>query len=388
MSTTDVSFGIRQRPPASGRRLPDPASGFLQRYIDAGNAAVAEPYRGISSGGELAPGLFSLDVASADLGRVQRAASALLEGLRAEERSGLCFPIVSDAWQRWSNIHVFTMRHGMLLESLDAAGRERALALVRTALSERGFQTTRDVMRLNETIAELTGRPDEYGEWPYWLSLFGEPSATEPWGWQLDGHHLIINCLVLGGQMVMTPLFLGSEPVHATTGIYAGTRVFAEEEALGLELARSLDAEQRVAAVIGDSLPPDVYATAFRDNLDLRHEGVRFGALSSAQQVLLLRLIETYTGRIEPAHAALKMAEVRRHLPETRFAWIGGMGDDDVFYYRVHAPTLLIEFDHQAGVAFDNNEPSRQHIHTVVRTPNGNDYGKDLMRQHYQRHHV
>jgi hypothetical protein len=25
----------------------------------------------------------------------------------------------------------------------------------------------------------------------------------------------------------------------------------------------------------------------------------------------------------------------------------------------------------------------RTHIHTVVRTPNGNDYGKDLLRQHY-----
>jgi hypothetical protein len=48
---------------------------------------------------------------------------------------------------------------------------------------------------------------------------------------------------------------------------------------------------------------------------------------------------------------------------------------------------ILIEFDHQRGIAFDNDLPSRNHIHTVVRTPNGNDYGKDLLRQHYEQHH-
>ncbi len=49
---------------------------------------------------------------------------------------------------------------------------------------------------------------------------------------------------------------------------------------------------------------------------------------------------------------------------------------------------VLIEFDHLNGIAFDNEEPSRNHIHPVMRTPNGNDYGKDLLRQHYARHHA
>ena len=61
-------------------------------------------------------------------------------------------------------------------------------------------------------------------------------------------------------------------------------------------------------------------------------------------------------------------------------------GDDAVFYYRIHSPVILIEFDHQPGVALDFDVPTRHHIHTVVRTPNGNDYGKDLLRQHYERH--
>jgi hypothetical protein len=54
-----------------------------------------------------------------------------------------------------------------------------------------------------------------------------------------------------------------------------------------------------------------------------------------------------------------------------------------VYYYRIHSPVVLIEFDHQRGIAFDNDQPSRNHIHTVIRTPNGNDYGRDLLRQHH-----
>jgi hypothetical protein len=49
---------------------------------------------------------------------------------------------------------------------------------------------------------------------------------------------------------------------------------------------------------------------------------------------------------------------------------------------------ILIEFDHQTPVALPGpREPGRRHIHSVVRTPNGNDYGKDLLWQHYLAQH-
>ena len=34
---------------------------------------------------------------------------------------------------------------------------------------------------------------------------------------------------------------------------------------------------------------------------------------------------------------------------------------------------------------FDNEVPSRHHVHTVVRTPHGGDYGADLLGQHHAR---
>jgi hypothetical protein len=216
------------------------------------------------------------------------------------------------------------------------------------------------------------------------MSVFGTPSATTPWGWQIDGHHLIINCFILGDQLVLTPTFMGSKPVTATFGKYAGTRVFHEEEANGFALMRALTPAQQQRARIGMELPGDVYTSGFRDNVDIAAEGIRYSELPPDQQSLLMRLIETYVGRIRPGHAEIQLEEVRRHLPDTLFAWIGHCDEVSPFYYRIYSPVLLIEFDHQSGIALDNDEPSRQHIHTVVRTPNGNDYGKDLLRQHYE----
>jgi hypothetical protein len=267
---------------------------------------------------------------------------------------------------------------------MHATQREKAFTLLRAGLSAKGFATARDIMRLNETVAELTGKRDEYGEILYWFTIMGTPSVAEPWGWQLDGHHLVINYFILADQIVMTPTFMGSEPVRADSGKYAGTRVFEVEEANGLALIRSLTSGQRDKTIVSKDLPRDIFTAAFRDNVEMPYAGIRYDALSSAQQALLLELIETYVGTMRPGHAEVRMAEVKRQLRDTYFAWMGGVEEDSIFYYRVHSPVILIEFDHQRGIALGNEKPSRNHIHTVVRTPNGNDYGKDLLRQHHQ----
>ena len=74
------------------------------------------------------------------------------------------------------------------------------------------------------------------------------------------------------------------------------------------------------------------------------------------------------------------MRQIEQHIDATYFCWIGGYGDDDPFYYRIQSPVAMIEFDHHSGVFLTNTEPAKCHIHTVIRTPNGNDYGKDLLR--------
>ena len=384
MAERFAGFRVRhQRPPVPARAFPAEPSEFLRRYRDEGEARLAQPFRGITAGGVATPGLFTLERTGVSTRPLRDAADAWLACLGPEERARAVFPVDAEAWRRWSNIHPFVMRHGVSLDALGAQPRSRALALLEASLSARGFETARGVMKLNEAIREITGRDEEYGEWLYWLSVMGTPSDDAPWGWQLDGHHLIVNCFVLGDQVVMTPMFMGSEPVAVDEGRYAGTRVFTAEESEGLALVQALTPAQRARTILGRELPPEVFTAAFRDNLELRYEGIRYGELSTAQQRLLLGLVETYVGRIRPGHAAVKLAEVSRHLGDTHFAWMGGVDPDSVFYYRIHSPVVLIEFDHQRGIALDNDAPARTHIHTVIRTPNGNDYGRDLLRQHH-----
>jgi hypothetical protein len=277
------------------------------------------------------------------------------------------------------------------MEEMSDLQREAGLDILRATLSAAGFRLANDIMKLNETIGEITGSWLEYGEWVYWISVFGTPSLTEPWGWQIDGHHLNLNCFILGDQMVMTPLFMGSEPVRAETGKYAGTQVLQTEEARGLEFMLALSPEQRARTGLaspGHPVDGRIQGGAFRDNLVLPYEGLPAADLTAGQQQQLLSLIDVYVGRMRAGHSQAKLAEVKRHLGSTYFAWAGDTSADGVYYYRVHSPVLLIEFDHQRGVAFDNDTPSRQHIHTIVRTPNGNDYGLDLLAQHYARHHA
>jgi hypothetical protein len=354
--------------------------------LEQAERSIKEPFVGVRTSAGRVEGLFGLDQPGAATDEIATRARRFLGALDVNRREAALFEVGSDAWRRWSNIHRNLMRHGTPLKECSPAVRDRALDLVASALSEEGFRSARDVMRLNDTLREITGRPDEFGEWFYWLSIFGEPSATEPWGFQFDGHHVNLNCFVAGEQLVVTPFFLGSEPVIAETGSHQGVSVLQGEEADAVALMGCLSADERQAAVLGSELPREMFTGAFRDNFVLDYEGVSYDQLGGTAKDRLLALISRYVGRIRPLHAEAKMREVLQHLDETYFAWIGGTGADDVFYYRVHSPVILIEFDHQSGVVFDNDYPTRRHIHTVVRTPNGNDYGKDLLREHYARH--
>jgi Protein of unknown function (DUF3500) len=220
--------------------------------------------------------------------------------------------------------------------------------------------------------------------------VMGVPSEKEPWGWQLDGHHLVINYFVLGDQVVMTPTFMGSEPVTATSGTYKGTTVLQDEQSKGLALINALDDAQRKQAIIAVSKTGNyTVGEAFKDNVVLDDAGILAAELTAKQKEQLLDLIGEYVRNMRDGHAKVRMDEVRQHLDETRFAWIGETGPNSVFYYRIYSPVVLIEFDHQTPVALrhlERGKPTREHIHTVIRTPNGNDYGKDLLRQHYQQH--
>ncbi|HTO51209.1 MAG TPA: DUF3500 domain-containing protein [Burkholderiales bacterium] len=393
-----TELGLRGLPSMSARTRPAGFPPFLQDMFDAAAAALTQPLVGISCDGSVRPGLFPLRATGVATAPILDAAQSFLAALDAKQRAKVVLGAEADERRLWFNIHPYVYRHGLMLEDLAPAPREAAMKLMAATLSARGFAQARDIMRLNGLLVEITGRSEDFGEWPYFVTLFGMPSADAPWGWQIDGHHLNLNFLVLGDQLVFTPSFMGSEPCSVTSGPLAGTAVFVPEAQAGLSLVRALDESQSTKAVLRRSILPEdlpeelkhlvdgrMVAGAFKDNAVIPYAGVRGDELSDAQRRLLLTLVGTYVGWARDGHAAVKMTEVEAHLDETHFAWMGATGDDGPFYYRVQSPVVLIEFDHHPGIVFDNLTPSHHHIHTIIRTPNGGDYGTDLLRQHHER---
>ena len=348
---------------------------------------LAEPFTGVTTNGTVTPGLFPIRASGVSTGPVREAAVKFLAALTDEQRTRTAYPVDDAEWRKWNNVHRYA-RQGVNFKEMTDAQRELGFAMMRAGLSARGFQKSRDVMRLNGYVAQFVKTPEEYGEFLYHLTVMGPPSDKEPWGWQLDGHHLIINYFVLGDQVVMTPTFMGSEPVIATTGPLAGTKVLQDEQDKGLAFMRSLTPEQQKRATIETAKTANnALSQAFRDNLTLDYAGLKVAELTQPQRQQLLAVIQEYVGNMDDGHARVQMDDVRKHLDATYFAWVGASGPDDVFYYRIHSPVILIEFDHQTPVALPGPRvPGKIHVHSVVRTPNGNDYGKDLLRQHYEKH--
>jgi len=382
------STALSQSPAAPPRR---PPAELLRLSIASETPGLAVPFTGITRRGQIEPGLFPIRSTGVSTKAVRDAADRFLAGLTEPQRIKTLYAVDDAEWRKWMN-QSFYVRQGVSFLEMTAPQRELAFGLLRASLSAKGMTLTRDVMRLNETLGELTdGNFDEYGEWQYNVTMMGRPSDTEPWGWQLDGHHAVVNYFVLGDQVVVTPFFVGSEPVIARSGKYRGTSILQEEQAQGLALVNALDDARRAKAVLAASKTGDQNLTeAWKDNVVLDYAGVRANELSDAQRQQLLGLIGLYVGNMDDGHARVKMSEVRAHLDQTYFAWIGKTAPGSVFYYRIHSPVILIEFDHQRPVGLrhliDPTVPTLEHVHTVIRTPNGNDYGKDLLRQHYQQH--
>ncbi len=384
---------IQFQPELSSQTPPPkrPPEELLRLSLAAEKPGLAQPFKGITTNGTIEPGLFAIRSTGVSTAPVRTAATAFLAALTPAQRAKTVFAVDDVEWRKWMN-QSFYVRQGVSFLEMSDAQREIAFGLVRASLSAKGLKQTRDIMHLNETLGELAGNNfDEYGEWQYHITVMGQPSATEPWGWQLDGHHAIINYFVLGDQVVMSPFFAGSEPVIASSGKYKGTSILQDEQHRGLAFVNALTDAQRKQAILNFSKTGNnILTEAWTDNVVLDYAGVPVKDLSAAQRQQLVELIALYVNNMDDGHARVKMNEVSAFLDRTYFAWIGDTKPGSVFYYRIHSPVVLIEFDHQRPVALRHlmnpDVPNAEHIHTVIRTPNGNDYGKDLLRQHYQQH--
>jgi hypothetical protein len=371
-----------------------------QKIFTEWNALYNTPFKGVTVDGHRQKGLFRLKNADAPTQAMCEAAWGLLNNITPEQRRRSHHPVGSPLWRKWQNSEMYVEDYGLRLESASADTRSRVLNVLAASLSEQGYATSLGVMQLNAFLGQVLDAPGVLNEWSYSFVLFGVPSLTEPWGWQMYGHHLVLNCMVIGGQMTLTPCFLGAEIVYADQGPFEGLAMFKDHERIGLEFMNSLPGKSQEQAIVGKSmlgedLPPgrrhlaDYFnlGGAYQDNRIVPYEGLPLGSLESDQRNLLLDLVNEYIAPLPDGPRQARMEEFERHEQDTHFCWIGGTGSNDPFYYRIQSPVVFIEFDHHPGMFLTNEMPLKYHIHTIVRTPNGNDYGIDLLRQHYKSAH-
>lgn len=367
--------------------------------LDKIGEAAREPFRGITTSGMIEPDLFSLSAENAPVTEMVAAASRLLSIVTPGDRAKLVHGLDSVNRRLWLNPELYLFRHGLRLDEISAETRTAIFDFLRTTLSERGYTKMRDCMYMNAFLGTVMAAPLILNEYSYNFTLFGEPSLTEPWGWQFHGHHLVMNCQIIGEQMVMTPCFWGAEPNEVDHGPRRGLKLFTDEENIALELYQTLPLDLRERVVLypnacDPAVPPGrlhpadhLHLTGFgQDNRVIPYEGARVADFDRASKDKLIELVDVYHRHLPEGPRTARIADIEKHLDDTRFCWIGGTGLEDPFYYRIQSPVTIIEFDHHAGVFLANTTAKRFHIHTLMRTPNGNDYGMALIRQYCDSH--
>lgn len=395
-------------------RLADARARSVRNYSDAleeipmprdlrayWRSLAKEPFHGLTCDGTCETGLYTLADEGAPVEQMVAAARRLLDIVSPDQEHRLRHGISSPAWRLWSNPEFLWNDNGLRLDECPDDVRDAVLAVLAASMSTNGYEKARGCMQSNAFLGELTQLQHIMNEFSYNFVLYGEPSADRPWGWNLYGHHLALNCFILKRQMVISPTFMGAEPNLIDTGPNAGLKMFVAEETNGLALMRSLapglrDKAQLWPAMVGDTLPAGRFhpadgfhlGGAFQDNRVVPQEGICAADLDRSQRGRLIDLMATFVEYLPSSPLAARLRQFEQHLDRTYWSWIGGYGDADPFYYRIQSPVAMMEFDHHLGIWLTNSAPAKCHIHTVVRTPNGNDYGMDLLKKHLNDAHV
>ena len=371
---------------------------FAGPMIQGWQKLYPQPFTGITSDGVRREGLYPLTPSrpgeEAPTAQMAAAARKLLGAVTADQARELTYAVDAPEWQSWANPEFMQHDTGLRLDELDPPVRDAMLGVMEASLSPQGYGLVRNLMRINGFLGGLVELPLLMNEYSYNFALYGEPSETEPWGWQLFGHHAALNCLVAGTQLVISPVFMGAEPDMIDAGPHQGVKVFKERIALARELMGALPAELRARAVVypemvdpampeGRLHPGDErhLAGCFQDNRVIPYEGIRVAEMPADARRLLDAVVDDFIGYLPDGPRAARRREIQEHYGESHFSWIGGWEGDEAFYFRLQSPVVVLELDHHTGVFLSNDQPAPFHMHTVVRTPNGNDYGRELVRQ-------
>ena len=319
-------------------------------------------------------------ITGANLSDMSKTASVFLQTLSEKQKAKIQFGFNEEERYNWH--YIPRSRKGLTLNEMTSQQIKDAFGLLRTALSDTGFNKASSIIQLENILREVESRPsnDTYRDaGNYFFSIFGNPATDKIWGWRLEGHHVAFNFSSKDNRLVSgTPGFLGSNPAVVLSGSEKGKYILKDETELGFALLYSLSKEQKDKAIISNKAPGEILTAASRHAMINDPKGILYNELSSSQQQIFMQLLSIYIHRYTRTFAQVMMKEIEEAgLNNLRFAWAGDQqpGIGHPHYYRIQGPTIIIEYD--------NVQNDANHIHTVIRDLK-NDFGGDELLKHYK----
>ncbi|MGX1929290.1 DUF3500 domain-containing protein [Flagellimonas sp. 2504JD4-2] len=267
-------------------------------------------------------------------------------------------------------------KSGISLAELNVSQKDFFQTMLKSHLSQSGYQKTLKIIALEDVLLELEGNANMRDSDKYHIAFYGNPLSDPVWGWSFEGHHLSLNFTTVGNHVSLAPRFMGASPATILSGKRKGQRVLTKEEDLGLELINALDTNQKNKAIFRKTALREIVSFVDSEVKPLETVGITMKALNQAQQELLWKLIYEYISAMPDELAKKRMDNVKDEQPANiYFGWAGATSAGKPHYYRIQGKSFLIEFD--------NVQNNANHIHSVWRDFDG-DFGRDLIREHYQ----
>lgn len=296
--------------------------------------------------------------------RMAAKARAFLDSLTPDLRARAARPWDDAARTELSNIP--GARTGITFADMTNEQRSAARELMRSALSSKGALKAEAVIAHEELLRDLEksvgGSGATRDRLAYTFAVFGElpqGAFSKPWSWRVEGHHLSLNFTATAAETTsVTPMFFGANPAHVRSGPQAGMRILGAEEDFARDLLAALDDAQRAAAVLSPSVPAELLNAPGRARKIPDPVGTPSAGMTSAQRVLVERLVGEYVSNLCDELAVREMERFRSTgFEKVRFAWYGSTKPSQPHCYSIIGPTLSIEYD--------CSQDAGNHIHSV-----------------------
>ncbi|MBI1343503.1 MAG: DUF3500 domain-containing protein [Terrimonas sp.] len=325
---------------------------------------------------------------------IRKAAISLFSSLDPLQKRSAALDFGDTARLKWNNLPVgLRARLGLSIGNMTDDQRKMVHRILSISFSSQGYLKATSIMHLDDLLNRFYENMYYRKEindsvytqlksflWShksYFFAFFGNPQ-DKTWGFKLEGHHLSINFTFVEDRLSVTPFFIGTDPAEYPNTEYAGWRVLGQEEDLGIQLIHLLSPGQQKKATMSTAVPRDIITGAESGKRLVDYWGIRASEMTKEQKTILQYMIREFVFNLEYEKAMIEYDKIlKAGIDKVYFGWIGEYDEKKPHYYILNGPGFLIEFDNNGGPRNGAN-----HIHSIWREK-GNEYGEDVLRQHY-----